>query len=196
MDKQVETAVKACVTFQLHDKLSVTLTTPLQSVSYPTHAWEKVAIDIMGPFNAASADCHFVVTLVDYYSKWPKIAFVSHPTTQAVMQFLSTVFSREGIPRELISDNGVQFTSHNFKCSWKTEESYTRHNLCIYQEQTGRSMLQSQLKSMVYKLLHWKEEGGRSSRKTFSAGILAVSHATTPCTPTELLHGRAMLNQT
>ncbi|RXN26021.1 nuclear receptor ROR-alpha [Labeo rohita] len=30
-------------------------------------AWEKVAIDITGPFDAAPADCRFVVTLVDYY---------------------------------------------------------------------------------------------------------------------------------
>ncbi|KAL1278894.1 hypothetical protein QQF64_025567 [Cirrhinus molitorella] len=69
----------------------------------------------MGPFDAAPTDCRFVVTLVDYYSKWPEIAFVSHPTTQAMMQFLSTVFSREGNPKELISDNGVQFTLHDFK---------------------------------------------------------------------------------
>lgn len=115
MDKQVETAVKVCVTCQLHDKSAVIHTTPLQPVPYPTDAWEKVAIDIMGPFDAAPADCRFLVTLVDYYSKWPEIAFVSHPTTQAVMQFLSTVFSREGNPKELISDNGVQFTSHDFR---------------------------------------------------------------------------------
>ncbi len=51
MDKQVETAVKACATCQLHDKSAVTHTTPLQPVPYPTDAWEKVAIDIMGPFD-------------------------------------------------------------------------------------------------------------------------------------------------
>ncbi|KAL1279280.1 hypothetical protein QQF64_025953 [Cirrhinus molitorella] len=55
---------------------------PRHSSRYP---WEKVAIDIMGPFDAAPADCRFVVTLVDYYSKWPEIAFVSRPTTQAVI---------------------------------------------------------------------------------------------------------------
>lgn len=55
MDKQVKTAVKACVTCLLHDKSAAIHTTPLQPVPYPTDAWEKVAIDIMGPFDT---DCH------------------------------------------------------------------------------------------------------------------------------------------
>ncbi|KAL7839056.1 hypothetical protein SRHO_G00257140 [Serrasalmus rhombeus] len=51
MDTQVEAFIKACVTCQLHDKSAVTHPTPMQPVPYPTSAWEKLAIDIMGPFD-------------------------------------------------------------------------------------------------------------------------------------------------
>ena len=114
MDAQVEAFIKACVTCQSHDKSAVTHPTPMQPVPYPTSAWEKLAIDIMGPFDKAPLNSRFVITLIDYFSKWPEVAFVSHATTHAVIQFLSSVFSREGNPKELISDNGPQFTSHEF----------------------------------------------------------------------------------
>ncbi|KAF7643826.1 hypothetical protein LDENG_00232710 [Lucifuga dentata] len=115
MDAQVEAAIKACVTCQSHDKSAITHTPPLQPVSYPEGAWEKLAIDVVGPFDKAPIDCCYAVTLIDYHSKWPEIAFVPHVTSQTVIQFLSTVFSREEDPKELVLDNGSQFVSQEFE---------------------------------------------------------------------------------
>lgn len=70
MDAQVEAAIKACVTCQLHDKSAVTYNPPLQPVPYPEGAWEKLAIDVVGPFDKAPIDCLFAITLINYYSKW------------------------------------------------------------------------------------------------------------------------------
>ncbi|KAL1263297.1 hypothetical protein QQF64_006036 [Cirrhinus molitorella] len=195
MDKQVETAVKACVTSQLHDKSAVTHTMPLQPVPYPTDAWEKMAIDIMGPFDTAPSDCRFVVALVDYYSKWPEIAFVSRPTTQAVIQFLSTVFSREENPKELISDNGVQFTSHDFKLFLQRRGIIHRMSSLYYPRANGEverfnRSLKDSLQTASLEGRGWKE-----FTKDFLQAYRATPHATTQCTPTELLHGRAMLTK-
>lgn len=75
MDAQVETAIKSCITCQTHDKSAVVCTPPLQPVPLPDGAWEKLAIDIVGPFDKAPEECCFAVTLVDYFSKWPEIAY-------------------------------------------------------------------------------------------------------------------------
>ncbi|KAL1256634.1 hypothetical protein QQF64_012179 [Cirrhinus molitorella] len=115
MDAQVESAIKSCITCQSHDKTAVIRTPPLQPVPLPDGAWEKLAIDIVGPFDMAPADCRFAVTLVDYFRKWPEIAFMPQVTSLAVIQFLSTVFSRESDPQELISDHGSQFMSCEFE---------------------------------------------------------------------------------
>lgn len=48
------------------------------------------------------------MVLVDYYSKWPKVRMVSNVITDVVIEFLGDVFSREGIPEILLSDNGPQ----------------------------------------------------------------------------------------
>ncbi|KFD54723.1 hypothetical protein M513_04423, partial [Trichuris suis] len=36
-------------------------------------------------------------------------------TTKDVIQFLKEIFNREGLPREIVSENGVQFISNEFK---------------------------------------------------------------------------------
>ena len=108
MDAHVESAIKACITCQQHDKTAVTHASPRQPVPYTDATWEKLAIDIVGPFDSVPLDCRFAITLIDYFSKWPEIAFTSQVTSTTLTKFLSTVFSREDNPKELICDNGSQ----------------------------------------------------------------------------------------
>jgi hypothetical protein len=71
---------------------------------------QKRGIDIVGLFETAPADCSYGITLVDYYSKWPEVAFTSNVTIQTVIKFLTDMFSRNGNCYESVSDNGAQFT--------------------------------------------------------------------------------------
>ena len=48
--------------------------------------------------------------MVDSYSKWLDVEIVSHCDTKNTTLFLSKWFSQYGIPVQLISDNGTQFT--------------------------------------------------------------------------------------
>ncbi|KAK7909818.1 hypothetical protein WMY93_014502 [Mugilogobius chulae] len=114
MDLQIETFIKNCSTCKQNDKTSVTHDAPLQPVPLPAFAWEKVSVDIIGPFETAPSDCRFAISLVDYFSKWPEVAFASRVDTATIIQFLTAVFSREGNPKTLISDNGPQFLSTEF----------------------------------------------------------------------------------
>ena len=58
--------------------------------------------------------------MVDSYSKWLDVEIVSHCDTKSTTLFLSKWFSQYGIPVQLISDNGTQFTSQEFKNFIKT----------------------------------------------------------------------------
>ncbi|PWA27965.1 hypothetical protein CCH79_00017548, partial [Gambusia affinis] len=55
----------------------------------------------------------FAITLVDYYSKCPEVAF-SHTVTIDVITFLHSIFSREGNSDYIVTDNGQQFLSSSF----------------------------------------------------------------------------------
>ena len=52
---------------------------------------------------------------IDYYSRYTELAKLSITTSAAVIQELKEIFARQGIPEVLVSDNGSQFSSKEFK---------------------------------------------------------------------------------
>ncbi|XP_064468651.1 uncharacterized protein K02A2.6-like [Ornithodoros turicata] len=117
MDRQVEDYVRNCAVCQSADKSAKVSPAPLQPVPLPEKPWQKLAIDIVGPFECTTPSCRFAICLMDYYSRRPEVAFVGTitRTSQVVIGFLRQVFSREGLPEELVSDHGPQFTGIIFE---------------------------------------------------------------------------------
>ncbi|XP_037930430.1 uncharacterized protein K02A2.6-like, partial [Teleopsis dalmanni] len=81
-------------------------------VSWPEadRPWERVHIDFAGPFcNSMWLIC------VDAFSQFPFVVQLSTTTTVDTISALSSIFSLEGIPETIVSDNGPQFTAEAFK---------------------------------------------------------------------------------
>lgn len=136
MDCQVENAIKSCATCLQHDKTATTHVAPRCLVPTPTTAWEKLAIDVVGLLNNAPQGCRFAITLTDYYSKWPEIAFAPDVTSATIIKFLSATFSREGKPLELVTDNGSQFVSAEFE-AFLTERDIKHYCSSVYYPQAN-----------------------------------------------------------
>lgn len=85
---------------------------PKEYQSWPnaTKPWSRVHIDFAGPiFNSMWLIC------VDSFSQFPYVSSMSNTTTDDTIAALSAIFSIEGIPDTLVSDNGPQLTSDSFK---------------------------------------------------------------------------------
>ena len=78
------------------------------STERPQLPWQKVASD-MFEWRKNS-----YLLIVDYYSRWIEIAKQSSQTSECVIEHMSSIFARHGIPEELTSDNGSQYTSEAF----------------------------------------------------------------------------------
>ena len=85
--------------------------TPCKPTPLPDHCWEKCALDLVGPFPGQI----YILTLVDYRSKWPEAAILKTITSQKIITVLTEIFARFGNPKILISDNGPQLISEEFK---------------------------------------------------------------------------------
>jgi transposase InsO family protein len=55
------------------------------------------------------------ITVIDYHSRWPEVHFCGTVTSQVVIKCLTDLFAQWSIPKVLVSDNSVQFTSHEFE---------------------------------------------------------------------------------
>ena len=70
-------------------------------------------MDIIGKFSIAPGQKVFLLVVTDYFSKWVEAEALSTTTDYQIMKF--HVITWFGIPHEIVTDNGPQFTSHNFK---------------------------------------------------------------------------------
>ena len=107
MDKEVEKCVKLCKGCQLAARDPPVKTNPWPKTDIP---WSRVHIDYAGPLNG-----FYYLILVDSFSKWPEIFKTRHPTSKSTINALDEIFSRFGVPKTLVSDNGTAFTGKEFK---------------------------------------------------------------------------------
>ena len=74
--------------------------------------FQRVAIDLVGPITPRSKEGNrYILTLVDYATRYPEAKALSSITTESVAEALMEIFSRIGFPTEMLSDLGTQFTS-------------------------------------------------------------------------------------
>lgn len=56
----------------------------------------QVGIDLIGPLPTTAKGNKYIVTLVDYFSRWPEAAGLPDKTAQGVAMFLYDLFCRFG----------------------------------------------------------------------------------------------------
>jgi hypothetical protein len=82
---------------------------PLLGTTLPDTPWQKVGTDL---FEWKQVN---YILIVDYYSRFIEIAKLSSTTSESIINHMKSIFARHGIPREVISDNGPQYSSMMFK---------------------------------------------------------------------------------
>lgn len=84
---------------------------PLVSMPLIGKPFHRVAIDIIGPLPRSSRGNRFVLVAVDYASKYPDAVPLRSITSNKVAEALMEIFSRVGIPSEILHDQGSNFMS-------------------------------------------------------------------------------------
>ena len=106
--------------------------------------------------------------------------------------FLTTVFSREGNPIELVSDNGVQFTSYEFQTFLK--ERGIRHTKSSLYFPRANGAIERFNRVLNETVQTAKLMGVEQIKfvKDFLLDFRNTKSAITDLSPSELLHGRSM----
>ena len=138
----------------------------------------------MGPFN--DARIKYVLVLVDYLSKWTELESVTDIYTDSVIN----IYLREGLPENIVTDNGVQFTSHKMK------DFLIKHNI----KHSKSALYHPQGNGLVERMNRTIKEGIQIAKLEEKYAILATKerllayHTTrdsiTDRTPFELMRGR------
>ena len=85
---------------------------PLSS-PWPFAQW---GLDIIGPFPKAARNKRYLLVSADYFTKWVEAEPLANiKDVDAKKFFWKNIVTRFGVPRTLISDNGLQFDSKSFR---------------------------------------------------------------------------------
>ena len=73
--------------------------------------FHRVAMDLVGPLEPSThIKKRYILTLVDYATRYPEAVPLSSIDTKSVAETLVSIFSRVGIPSEIMKDMGTHFT--------------------------------------------------------------------------------------
>lgn len=86
---------------------------PLGNMPIIDTPFQRVAVDIIGPLSPTSAKGNrYVLTMVDFATRYPDAVALPSIETERIAEALLEMFSRVGVPREIVSDRGKSFTSN------------------------------------------------------------------------------------
>ena len=83
---------------------------PLHPWEWPNRPWTRIHVEYAGPFMGK-----MFLVLIDSHSKWMELKPVCSATSSTTISALRTIFATFGLPEILISDNGIVFTSEEFR---------------------------------------------------------------------------------
>lgn len=82
----------------------------------PEEPWSTVCADFVGPLPRSRRGFNMLLVFLDKFTKWVEIVPLRKATTSTLQQaFRERIVARFGVPKVFLTDNGVQFTSNQFR---------------------------------------------------------------------------------
>ena len=89
---------------------------PLQNMPLIDTPFKRVAIDLVGPITPVSdSGNRYMLSLIDYVTRYPEVVPLKFIDAESVAEALVNIFTRVGVPSEILSDQGSQFLSRVMK---------------------------------------------------------------------------------
>ena len=113
MEKSIRWFIDDCIPCQRF-RQGTNRRMPLQPIRAmaPFH---MVAIDVIGPLPETDRGNKYIVTLMDYYTKWPEAYPTKDQTAQTIVDLLhERIIPQHGVPKVIITDRGPCFSSELF----------------------------------------------------------------------------------
>jgi len=88
----------------------------------------------VGPFPVAKGGFKFLLTCVDLATRWPEAVPIRVGTARVIIDKLVEIFTHNGFPKVLVSDNGAQFVGRTFT-KWLSQNGISHTKSSPYHPQ-------------------------------------------------------------
>lgn len=119
----------------------------------PTAPFARWGLDFTGPCSIGN-DRRHILNAIDYATSWAYSISTTNATARDVITILSTIINLHGAPREIVTDNGAQFISHEVTSYLKPHNIIHRKTTPYHPQSNGRcERFNGVLKQILYGLV-------------------------------------------
>ncbi|CAJ0964630.1 unnamed protein product [Ranitomeya imitator] len=156
-----------------------------------TVPFERIAMDLVGPLVKSARGHQYILVILDYATRYPEAIPLRNSSSKSIARELVHVFSRTGLPKEILTDQGTPFMSKVMRELCKALK-ISQLRTSVYHPQSDGLVerFNKTLKSMLRKAI---EKDGRDwdcLLPYLMFSIREVPQASTGFSPFELLYGR------
>ena len=182
MDQEIEEAVRVCTVCQ--NVRNAPPSAPLIPWKWPTRPFQRIHVDFCQKGN------DYFLVVIDSHSKWIEVKHMSSTTTERTIDEFRLIFATHGLPEEVVSDNGPQFTSTEFAEFMR--KNGIKHTLVPPYHPQSNGAAERSVRVVKDALVKQVLEGKKGiSMKHRLANFLfryrTTPHSTTGVTPAELM---------
>ena len=166
----------------------------LQKTPVPDAVFSFISLDIVGPLNQTSQNNKYLLTCVDFLTRYPECIPLPDITAKTVARaFVEHIILRFGTPRQLLTDCGSQFVSKLFKEICKLLD-ITKLKTTPYHPQSN-GIIERMHKTLKTMLSHYMTDYEQDWDKFLPYALMAYrnqQHNATNEIPFFLMFGRDM----
>ncbi|KAK7092164.1 hypothetical protein V1264_009758 [Littorina saxatilis] len=155
--------------------------------------FRRIAVDIVGPLTVSERKNRYILVTVDYATRYPEATPLPSIEAERVAEALWEMYTRVGVPKEVLTDRGSQFVSDLMKqvnkfLAVKGLTTTPYHAQCngLVERFNGT------LKSMLKKLCHEKPRDWDRFVPALLFAYREVPQESLGFSPFELLYGRSV----
>ena len=179
LDREIEEMVRGCQSCQ-----AVKNAPPganLQPWAWPPQPWKRVHLDFAGPVEGS-----MFLLAVDAHSKRPEIHEMSSTTVVKTIEVLQGMFASYGLPEQIVTDNGPQFTATDFANFMKANG--IRHTRSAPYHPASNGLAERLVQSFKQAVKAGRSSGRPLSHRlaNFLLSYRTTPHATTGKSPSQL----------
>ena len=166
---------------------------PLRPVEVVTEPFKKIAIDIVGELPRSTSGYKYILTIVDYATRYPEAVPLRTTNSKAIADALIQYFSKVGIPDEIVSDQGSNFMS-KLMAQLYEQLGINKIKTSIYHPQANGLVerFNGTLKAMLKKFVGEHVQAWERYLPYLLFAYREVPYESTGYSPFELLYGRTV----
>lgn len=191
MKEDIKKFIRECQSCQTNKTLRKKHKEPMIITDISEQAFEKIALDIVGPLTLTENGNKYLLTIHDNLTKFSQAYPIANQEAETVAKvFVNEFICKFGLPKKILTDQGTNFTSNLFSSISKLFKLKHIQTTAYRPESNGA--LERTHHTLIQYLRHYINDKQTDWDEWIPMAIFAYNttvHSTTKFTPYELVFG-------